>query len=1029
MEILANTARLASALLCLGILSSLIITQPGMRPALAEELTLQLNFAPSIIEAGVGTYPIGYVRLVSNGTGQPVIATSDLEVGLSSADASIAFVPSRVTILKGSDYAKFDVEVSDLPGQTEISAYYGNKVVSKTFKVVDAVSIIDDIDLVINLASDKMQIDTEMPFSVYLENNGNILQAQQDIVVEFDYESSLVNLDSKSIVIKKGTYYASNTVRTLEKSGNAFIKATASAGQNGQVLSAVTNVAISQTQPASLKVYAFPDEVGLNENTIDIFVGVLDAAGQPTLASEDIELELFSSAHEVTGIEGAHQIIEKGQFGFHARANMNFYQGQTVTIGASASGLGAGTTSFEVLEASLSAGDQKVIDKAIDVFTVGSMPSAADAIMVYQVSAIEHDADDLDCDQNGEIDSEDLENTDCNEDGLFDTHRDHNRDGLLTLADHHPIDDLDEGEHYPVEATSIYGTGQGNLNVVSSNNLLATISDPGYIASGASYGTAKISSGSRIDAVDFSVSLTNVAVGSNSLSTVGGLNPTQTNIFSPAGLASDGNYRVIFDRDGYTDLYFVTLDSVGRPSNSELGVKYLVKPINELTEITPETSFTNLRVKIDSFKSGDVIVQNAVEALSAVPVGVNADSSLAKTSNVNLLYYTGTSTDVLLPFDNIVAFSKVHPVGIIQLRDASGNPVLASDDTVVELSSTSSNVLPASTVIIPSGKSFVPFEVATFGRADNYTLFATSDGLQASSSIMTPVLAELPASFVGTASLISSVPTTVTVSTPIDGASVTWGSSSGLRLLSNTTGSTSTINSHFTSIKVVSDNVGTYTVDATFTKDGFKPTRISQEVIVGQYQKQMSAALVHTGPAKLAYNQPTVLQVSVRDSGGIPVPGVTVKIEDSGPRGIIPVATLITDASGGASFVYAPSNVGDSSTNFVTLMVTASKDGYQSSRDSKVFEIDGSSLYLPPLPGISTLLTGLPSWTSYAILGGTIALGGGIYMLRQKNPEDDEALVDETGQTKGIEAPDQPELPDETIEEAVEDEVEEEEET
>ena len=1027
MEILTNTARLVSTLLCLGILSSLIITQPGMRPALAEELTLELNFVPSIIEAGAGTYSIGYVRLISNSTGQPVIATNDLEVGLASADASIAFVPSRVTILKGSDYAKFDVEVSDLPGQTEISAYYGNKVVSKTFKVVDAVSMIDDIDLVINLASDKMQIDTEMPFSVYLENNGNILQAQQDIVVEFDHESSLVDLGSNSIVIKKGSYYATNTIRTLEKSGNAFIKATTSVG-SGQALNAVTNVAISQTQPASLRVYVFPDKVGLNENTIDIFVGIVDANGQPTLAPEDIKLELFSSAYQVTGIEGVNALIEKGEFGFHTRANMNFYQNQTVTVGASSSGLGAGTASFQVLKDSLQIGDQKVIDKAVTVFTVGSMPSDADAIIVYQLNAIEHDADDLDCDRDGVISSEDLANEDCDEDGFFDTHRDHNGDGLLTLADHHPIDDLSEGSLYPIESTSIYGPGQGNLNLVSGNNILATIVDPGYIASGSSYGTGKISSGGRIDTVDVSVTLTNVAVGSSSFSIVGGLNPTQTKIFSPAGLSPEGNYRVIFDRDGYTDLYFITLDSAGRPSNSERGVKYLVKPINELTEIAPETSYNGLRVKIDSFKGGDIIVQNAVKELSAVPVGVNADSSLEKTSDMNLLYYTGTSIDVLLPFDTVVAFSKVHPIGIIQLRDAAGNPVLASADTLVELSSTSPNVLPSATVTIPSGKSFVPFEVATFGRADNFTLFATSDGLQASSSILTPLLAELPASFVGAASLMTSVPTTVTVSTPIDEVSVTWGSSSGLRLLSNTTGSASTVNSHFTSIEVVSDNVGTYTVDATLMKDGFKPTRISQEVVVGLYQKQMSAVLVHNGPAKLAYNQPTLLQVSVRDSGGIPVPGATVKIEDSGPQGIVQVATLISDASGSASFVYAPSNVGDGSTNFVTLMATASKDGYQSSRDSKVFEIDGSSLFLPPLPGISTLLTGLPSWTSYAIVGGTVAVGGGLYILSQKNPEDDEALVDETGHTKELESPDQPELPEETIEETVEDEVEEEEE-
>src|SRR4029079_11285024 len=126
----------------------------------------------------------GFVRLVSNMTGGPALAPRDLEVELLSKDTSIALVPPRVVIPAGSDYAKFDIDVGYVTGETEISALFGNQIASKNFKVVEAASLIQQtLDIVINLPSNKMQVDSEMPFSVYLENNGNILQASEDTVI------------------------------------------------------------------------------------------------------------------------------------------------------------------------------------------------------------------------------------------------------------------------------------------------------------------------------------------------------------------------------------------------------------------------------------------------------------------------------------------------------------------------------------------------------------------------------------------------------------------------------------------------------------------------------------------------------------------------------------------------------------------------------------------------------------------------------------------------------------------------------
>jgi hypothetical protein len=989
---LRKTIRLSCTLLCLVLLSFVSFVQSGFPQASAQTgFTLEFNIVPPAVEAGKATHPIGYVNLVS-ATGDPVLALRNLEVELRTGDASVAFVPTRVTIPAGSDYARFDIEVSDFAGQTEISALYGNQVVTKTFKVVDAISLVEDVELVINLASDKMQVASEMPFSVYLENNGNILQAPQDIKIELDYEDSLVQLSSDNLVIRKGDYYAIGTVKTLEKSGNAFVRATSNL--DGQLLTTVTNVEIAQTQPASLKVYVFPDKVSVNQKTIDIFVGVLDIAGQPTLAAEDIRLELFSSAYQLTGIGSVPAIIKKGEFGFYLRQQLNFYRGQEVIVGASASGLGASTATFKVLDGSLGPAHPKALDRTLKVFTVSNMPSDADSIVVYQLNAIAHDDYDVDCNDNGILTDD---GTDCDGDGLFDTHRDTDGNGIIDERDWHPIDDLSEGELYPIDSISIYSVSQGNLNIVSGNNLAAKVVDPGHIASGSSYGTATLLSGRQANNVGISVSLSNFAVGSNTMTVVGGLNPVQSKVFSPGGKAPDENYRVLFDRDGFTQLFFITLDSSGRPSNSERGVKYLVKPINELTEIAPRTSFAELRVKIDSFKANDVIAKNMIKEMSAVPVGVNSDSALQTTSKMHILFHTGTAIQVMLPFDSTVAFSKAHPIGIVQLSDQSGNPVLASDDVTVRLSSSSlSSVLPVSSVTIPKGKSFTNFDITTFGRADNFTIYAIADGLQSSSAVLAPVVAELPASIIGSSSPVTSVPIEVMVSTPIKGASIIWGASAELQLLSNGTTFMPTGDSYTATMKVMSQTPGTFTVDATLMKDGFKPTRISKELVIGPYQRQMNVVLIDNGAAILAYNQPVLMKVSVLDASGMPVPGATVQVENSGAQGIVPVSTITTDAGGSASFVYMPANLGDS--KFVTLMVTASKDGYVMSRDSKIYEIDSSSTVLPPLPLVNNALPGLPSWISYAIIGGVAAVGSGFYMLRTlKDPEDEESLIEEAG--------------------------------
>jgi hypothetical protein len=180
--------------------------------------------------------------------------------------------------------------------------------------------------------------------------------------------------------------------------------------------------------------------------------------------------------------------------------------------------------------------------------------------------------------------------------------------------------------------------------------------------------------------------------------------------------------------------------------------------------------------------------------------------------------------------------------------------------------------------------------------------------------------------------------------------------------------------------------------------------------------------LLDNGVKTLGYNEPFLMKVLVQDANGMPVPGAMVQVENGGPQGLMLVSSLTTDANGAASFDYTATNI-DKSSNLITIMVTASKDGYYPSRQSKVLDIDGSTTFLPPIPIIGNAFAGLPSWTSYVVLGGVAAVGAGVYLLRSPKAQENEDVIEDAAT---------PQETAETTEESVEktiDEEEDEEET
>ena len=897
---------------------------------------IQLSLAPSIVEYGQASYDIGFVQLVSNKTGEPILAPRDLEVELTSRSESIASVPSKVVISKGTDYAQFGVGVGDMTGESEILALFGNQIVTKTFKVVEAGSQIpNDISLVINLPSNKMQIGSEIPVSVYLENNGEIMQAPEDVTVHFDYERSLLQLSSSSVVIEKGSYYALGTVRSLEKSGNAFVKAST----ESPVLDTVTTIDISQTQPASLKVYVFPDKVGLGEKTIDVFVTLSDATGNPTVASNDIKLEMFASSSGVQNIDSSGAVIKKGEFGYYMRQSILFFSNQNVTIGATAPGLGVSTDNFEILPEGLSAGSPKAQNKILTIYTAtGGMPSDATSVVVYQLNAIEDDSDDG---------------------------KDINGDGDVDARDHHPIDDLAGGKLYPIQSSLLYSPGQGNLNIVTSDISTLKITSPGSITAGSSYGTATVASGRQPRSVDVSVSLANTASNSNSLSITGSLTPVQTKIYSPAGLETDLNYRVPFNQDGTADLFFLTLDSAGRPARSDNGVQYLIQPINELAEIAPDATFASLQVRSSQFSPLE-----STADISAIPVGVNSDPVLKVQSKFHMIFFSSITGNVIFPFQSVIGFSMPHHIGAVQLTDMFGNPLLASEDATIALSSSRGGSIQVPSVMIPKGKSFATFDIATSSRAESLTVSAYADGIRSTSAELDSVLADLSAAFVEGVLLVATQPTIITVATD-EGTSVLWGIPSSFQILSKEDKALRhdpAGNSYLASANVIAAKPGNYMIDVTLLKDGFKPARLSSSLKVEAYLMPLNIVIFHDQPS-IEYREPVTMNVRVVDANVKPVPDAIVRI-NPGPNATAVPSVATTDAGGMVTFVYTPT--GPESNGIVTA--TAEKAGYNTGVKTTNFAVEN----VPPM---------IPSWLIFAAIGTAAAGVGGGSVYRMKKPK------------------------------------------
>ncbi|QUC65259.1 hypothetical protein NsoK4_03120 [Nitrosopumilus sp. K4] len=702
-------------------------TSYGQNLSNLSDYSVHLGISPPHIESGLSSHPVGYVYVL-NKNEVPITSTYDVEISLTSDDPQIASVPEKIILEANSEYATFDIKTGILSGTTTITAELNGKIDFKEIEIgTESTQLPDDMVLELNLPTDKMHVNSEMPFSVYLKTlDGYVIRAPYDVEVIIDYEKTLAIPDSDKLVIKKGDYYAWGILKTNNKVGNTFLRAIQVENQ----LDTAKSIHVSSTLPTSLSISVFPKLIPAEiDRTVNIFVSLLDSDGNPAVAAHDIPLKFFSNEQNKIGdkldsmMKEIKPVIKKGEFGFNLKQKIDVFDlvANDLMIGVSSEGYGVATDTFFTAGDTINIESSEINSRGVKIFGLEKIPSNATATIVYQISTIEEDDDDPDVDEDGrEIESIDLEERYSKEYG-----EEKDDDDYLLI---YGLDHLSDNEYYPILANDNYHSTDYSqlLSIVSGDESIVKIKNSGKLESGYSYGTATISSTQKSGEVLVSANIK--GVGSDSILTkvVNSLQQKEVRLFSPTG--SD---TILFERDGSFDIFLVALDAQKRPKMLENNSKYLITPTNGLVEIKKDSSFAFANLKSDSFSIAD----SSTVTLSVTPIGEDADLSLD--SSKQFTAQPSSKMLIHLPTD-IVNNNQFDNIGVVQIVDLQNNPIIPSHDIRTKIISSNNGILRTiSDAVIPAGKSYSSFPINPTGTLGDTLISASAKGVIPSDSKLT----------------------------------------------------------------------------------------------------------------------------------------------------------------------------------------------------------------------------------------------------------------------------------------------------
>ena len=750
------------------ILSLSLLMNGNLQTSSAQSLDQYSNYKihvsinPSTIEEGSKSHPIGYVYLL-NRSNIPVTNPMDVEVNLTSDNPAVASVPETITFPANAEYVNFDI-TSGVKGQTTISAAINNNSGFDSINVgVHETFLPDNLILELNLPTDKMHVNSEMPFSVFLRtidetdddiNDSVIVRAPFAIDVILDYEKSLAKPNNDTLTIKQGEFYAWGTITTDQKVGNTFLRAI----QPDTQLDTAKSISISSTLPASLNInicpYLVPAEI---DRTLDIFVSVVDSNGDPTVASKDIPLKFFSNNQDYIGdeldkaMQEQNMIIKKGEFGYHFKLGLDLIGlvSNDLFIGVSSAGLGTAIDKFQTVGEAISVEDQRINSqgglitsdriittndkKTVQLFGPLKVPSNSTISFAYQLAIVENDDDDnpdddpnfMEVDLDTIIKKEQTDEEDRREgmntqdragsgdvepetEGTSETKESSEEDDEDVLI--YTIDNIEDGNLYPLQANENYrSTGLIQyLDVISEDDSLANVIDTGIIRPGYSYGVAKVETTQKSGEVLLSANVKGIGSGSFLTEVVNSLEQKEIMIFSPTGENS-----LLINRDGSFDVFLVALDASDRPKTLENDKKYLITPTNGIVNLEKKSTFSTISLQSESFTLED----GGTVVLKVTPIGEETNLDLESTR----IFQTQLSSkvNVILPINN-VDLNKKDNFGVVQLVDLQGDPVESFKDMRIKISSSEESIVQTNQdALIKKGQSYAQFPIETLGLGES----------------------------------------------------------------------------------------------------------------------------------------------------------------------------------------------------------------------------------------------------------------------------------------------------------------------
>lgn len=716
------------------------------------DYSIKLAISPSHLESGIAEHNVGYLYVLSK-AGVPITSSHDVPVSLNSDDPSIASVPKNAILKANEESVSFPITTGEKSGKTTITASLNGKTTYQNIVIgTDETYLPDDLVLELNLPTTEMHVNSEMPFSVYFKTVDDILvRAPSDIKIMLEHEDLLASPNFDSLVIKQGDYYAWGILSTHEKTGNTFLRAI----HEDTGLDTAKSVKISSTLPTALKLSVLPKLIPAEINRqLDIFVTVVDSEGNPTKTPVDIPLDFFSSEQYPIGeklsdfVKTEKPMIKKGEFGYLLQEEFSIQNllGNNILIGVTAVGYGTATDTFQTVGTSIEGVNNvkrsinnvfdygyniKDYDHTVGVYGLENIPSNATSYFAYQLSIIEDDEDDDGIRPDGSLIDIHPECADLETDGETDEEITHNTDLEPEDMILYSVDCLIEDELYPIQTKeNQYSDGYvQKINVISSDDELAKIVDGGKIISSYSYGTAQVSTGQKTGPVTISTSVNGVGTGSFTTNVINTLEQKEVRLFSPTGKES-----LIFDRDGFFDVFLIALDASERPKVMKETEKYLVTPTNGLVEIHKDTTFTFTQLRGDSF---DVSEGETTVRLTVEPIGEKADLDLE--GSKTFITKPSSKLKVILPVEKINA-EHLENIGVIQLVDFQGNPVIPKYNVKSKIVSSNDNVVQIiDDSAIPAGSSYTTFPIKTTGSIGESMISASAKGVNGTSTTINTV--------------------------------------------------------------------------------------------------------------------------------------------------------------------------------------------------------------------------------------------------------------------------------------------------